>query len=409
MNFRFLPLIITIVINMLCIQNTIPSVEFYLVWEKIPTLNSPGLKILYFDKRGKLNKQINFSLNLRSVPIHVVKNNTGNYLSVISLIDFDGTGRFSAYDYKFVDLKTHKVLEPIFPKIKPVLSNWKNFNENYSWSVNGRYFAFRGIAQERTQVERYIYDTLTNQILELEFIDGNVDRIYWSSDSQFLVSQSISNGQTLITLTNIITKKIEKTINVTQILSSEPDNRVCQLVLSPDNRFLAFISECSSGPLELPHEIFVADLVTNNIHQATFFTVQALKNPNHVIAGKYNMYWEKENKLVFSSSLGLIANEPVVNFSGYYMASTMEVKFLEENQKLYTIFNPNINQTEFVNDCNQEWSQSGDVKVTPTYSAPHCRGTVVNLEFEDRADQTINRTPLNSSNSHFYLIGWVIK
>ncbi|MEM8638356.1 MAG: hypothetical protein AAGG51_06065 [Cyanobacteria bacterium P01_G01_bin.54] len=112
---------------------------------------------------------------------------------------------------------------------------------NIAWSPDGRFFARKlFIKPERKTSLLQIFDAGTGNIIIQRELEGQIDEMFWSPDSQSLAFPVFGNGETRVQLLNLITQEdqfveLEKRI---ELISQYPG-----IEWSPDSQHFAIVGE----------------------------------------------------------------------------------------------------------------------------------------------------------------------
>ncbi len=206
-----------------------------------------------------------------------------------------------------MDLTSGKVIDRIsdvgylYPNVRRLYLS----RNSIVWSPSSDKILFERNAVQGTGSTLWLYDLTTN--LEIPLTSGNtLDReAAWSNNGQYIAYVSTfcakSNdrcGQDN-TVWNISVVKIDD--QTIQTLTDIPTNSIafdlgtgdaafCNLIWSPDNKYIAFENQCFLGTISNKHRVFIVDMEDGFVEEVVKF-----EQPSAYI---YSYHWTTENNLL---------------------------------------------------------------------------------------------------------------
>jgi|GEM_PF-1593459 len=207
-------------------------------------------------------------------------------------------------------------------QIRSLIDGWFAFSnysfstldrqENFNWSPDGKTLAFTGMQGDGVS-RAYLYSLATQKVRMIDAGIAEVFQIVWASDSQKVVVE----GETCHTDYNDCSYKIvtirasdQVIANRIDILSTAPaslgnEAAFCNLSLSPDQRYVSYVSGCDSTSPETEKEVYLWDIKNQSLQKITAFTELPLKSLRGGVGAEYDTYWYNSNELLISVEVSI--------------------------------------------------------------------------------------------------------
>jgi len=223
----------------------------------------------------------------------------GSYLSPLG----DWVATFTAHNqerllhlnlWNLVTLETRSIPLKEWDYVNPEL-------QNMAWSPNGKMIALtigEQLASDAGDIELYVYDLTSGNLVKVTDDTYDQSRIYWSDDSNYVLTFTrpcaldVSCAYELNAYSLQGTKTaLDQTILLDKVLGL--GSFACDAKMSPDNRYITFVSVCLEGyalSTGLPSEIYIWDKETKSLNQLTDFGTDAYAS-NESSWELYQYHW----------------------------------------------------------------------------------------------------------------------
>ena len=185
--------------------------------------------------------------------------------------------------------------------------------QDFTWSPDGQFIAFNVWNRESGANDTILYSMETGTTANLTGNASGSTQLAWSSDSTRLGVVSVHCAQSCTAALNIYeisTGRLMSSFPLTPVVvgaESPTLGGVCQLMWSPDNRYLSFMANCDSSDYGTRKEIYVLIPETSIIERITNYTVdQDIVAQNGFLFADYQTAWLNADTLLISAIYGLV-------------------------------------------------------------------------------------------------------
>jgi len=250
-------------------------------------------------------------------------------------------------------------------------------DQSIVWSPNSQYLAYildsLDDRHEANDLDAYIYAIADDSQINITHDDLNQYRVAWSSDSTTVVSSAESCPQRdtncMVTFDTFDagTGNRLKSFRTSDLRVGSGTIEVCGLDLSPNKRYMSFISPCSGIP-ETPTDVYIWDTETEAISQIT----DIFSSGEIPLYMSYNVIWSDNDNLLIEGTYQLQAenHNQILN----YNVISNETSILSIDERTIWTVNPNsgdllVYSSPIVEDANQiqiaTYSSNGEDTLIP--------------------------------------------
>lgn len=293
-----------------------------------------------------------------------------------------------------------------------------------------------------------IYDVLSNQSTILNASPKQYANIAWSNDNEYVAvnSENCSEGcQASVDIYNVSTTTLINSYDILDEYFLPLFGSICNLTWSPDSQYISFVSVCDSSQFVIFKEVYVLDVSSGQLTNATHLTDVALpmtNPPNSDIVGRFAFYgtaWldnihlligatyavDRTGNLVTETFLYDNTANTLTSLSNYrgsefarlsQTSSTFAIASANSDQQLTNVRIVDLSNPLSLNElsllpfgCNLTWSHSDEILayLRTDRLTEDCRGFLSSLFFWDSNQNTISEYPVDPS-LDVHPIGWIV-
>ena len=319
-----------------------------------------------------------------------------------------------------------------------------------SWAPDSLHIAFIGIQNNISDI--YIYSVETKSTSVLTSDKAGQYRISWSPDaSKIAVLTEVCKeeycNQFIESFDASSTRRVAS-VMVGQTFGSSYDTFICNLLWSPDGRYLSYASDCDSGHIDAFKEVYVLNWQTQITTQITNYSNRAdiPSNPNFTVRfADYDSLWYNNENLIVGTVFGIgdifeakadnetiaynVSNQQTVTLAeavgqDWHLNATLNLlAFRSSRVEVLNSFTPvkasiQVGQldgnkmnilAEVPAGCDLAWSPDKDVLAYTDRGLPFtdCAHPVQGVHFLDYTTGKISEYRLNDT-SLVYPVGWIV-
>jgi hypothetical protein len=192
-------------------------------------------------------------------------------------------------------------------------------DQRFAWSPDSRYVAF-SLTNQQGAISLYLFSVAEHKLIRIAVTSVHYPRIAWSQDSTLLVIETSSCTQ-LECDANISTFDVDSeqvlatiklgafypaSVNLRDFYAAEPDKMICQLTVSPNKDFVAFVSICpGSRIIGSRREVYLWKVGLYRPAKITRYTENLIsKGTIAVPLAFYTLHWRAKETLLIGATYG---------------------------------------------------------------------------------------------------------
>ncbi len=348
--------------------------------------------------------------------------------------------RLSAQLYNLRSGEHHKIIEGYFA----------TYERNVFWSPDSLHLAL-AIGQRPDDVELMVYSLAEHTLVNMSDDEFDQRDIGWSPDAGRVATFTMPGRPCAINIpchSDLAVFDVADGSMVNSIDLSSTDlsgNQACSPNFSPDNRYVAFISNCylDFGLEGLPSEVYLWDLLENDLKPITDFsnafaqkffrvsyklswldTTTLLIGATHGAGGQpdqqrmvlYRITEDTTSRWFSQGGAGFIQNPLTDQFVLYNYSVFADYDYPHDFELIRTadLHHPGLNSPspglKIPAGCRFEWSPDGKLLAYTTSANGDCQETMNGVNFIDFSNGSIHEHSLsvdgNGDVSYILPIGW---
>ena len=360
-----------------------------------------------------------------------------------------------------VGSQTGRIVDLLTGDIRDIPAGFRvigNVRENSlsTWSPDGRYLLMRQTTRDNWDL--YLYDLERREVTQVTFDNQHRDHTIWANNGESIASVTTrcnADGRNCASILEVFRIGSGERIISPEIQEFMPTSfgGACQLMWSPDERHISFVTGCDQGTSSAK-DVAIWNLEDNSFRRATSFSDQVFEPGTfQYMTADYNIIWQSENHLLIGSTYQISTDTNALPVSNTYRfkITENELSLLFEGQTVEWEINPitgsiiarmiepsdfndegfsnttdmilGLEPTSIVNPsqgttistmgCDPHWSPDGTILSYTLRRGTECNGNITSIIFVDELQSmeevTISASLDVSEGTLIRPLGWVLR